>query len=124
MAVVHNGNYDSYLYVNWSWGKDASARTWSFWSEMGIHIKSGWTFGSWGSYGSNTGLLRKDGMPSLGGGDHQLTTYTTSGNYGTDGAAPSLELTWAFNVNSSWGGYVYPHGSVGTVSGDAIDPMY
>jgi hypothetical protein len=57
--------------------------------------------GSWGYYGNNDGLLRQNGMPAYSGGDHQMTTYSTSGNYGTDGAAPSLTLTWAFNVNSS-----------------------
>lgn len=62
-------------------------------------------------------------MAKLSGGDHQLATYSTSGNYNDYGTAPSLTLTWAFNVNSSWGGYVYPHGSLGTVTGDAIESL-
>lgn len=121
-VTVHTGKYESYLYIDYSFGQNTTNRTWSFSSSLNIHVKSGWTMGSWGHYGNNTGMLQKNGMPALSGGNHQLATYSTSGNYDNNGTAPSFTLTWAFNVNSSWGGYVYPHGSI-NVTGNAIGAL-
>ena len=44
-----------------------------------------------------------------------------SGTYDAAGNAPSVNVSWAWNVNSSWGSYVCPHGTK-TLTGSPIGP--
>lgn len=88
-------------------------------------VPSNYTFGSWQATYANSANLTANGIGSLGAGHHTLATYNYpeggDGTYGTNGAAPSYKVSWAFNVNSSWGGYVNPHGDA-TFTGVSINP--
>lgn len=120
-VTVHNGNFGSYLYVEYSFTANTSARIWSMSSSLKLVVPSGYTFGPWYDTGAHSANLVGSGIPSIGSGTHTLATYNTSGNYNADGDAPSVSLSWAFNANSSWGGYVNPSGSI-TATGSSIGP--
>lgn len=119
-VVVHNGNNNIQVVIKYDFSKDTGARTWGLSASLYVRVPANYNIGPWGTYGSNTGNLVGGGIGNISTGDHKLAgPYTTSGSYNNAGNAPSVTITWAWNVNSSWGGCVYPHGSV-TVSGDSI----
>lgn len=120
-VTVKNGNYGSYLYIDYSFSANPGARTWSMSASLNLVVPSGYTFGPWDSYYAHSANLEGNGISSLGGGTHTLDTYSTSGNYNANGDAPSLNLTWAFNVRSTWGGYYEEYGSI-TATGSSIGP--
>lgn len=113
-----------YLYIDYNFTANAGNRTWSFSSSLNIQVPPGpgytWTYGPWNASCYNGGLLRKDGMPAYSTGSHELATYSTSGNYNANGDAPSINLTWAFNVNAAYG-YSCKSGSI-SVTGSSIGP--
>lgn len=119
-VTVKNGNYGSYLYIDYSFSKNTSARTWSLSSSLKLVIPSG-TFGPWDAFYAHSANLEGNGIPALGSGTHTLDTWSTSGNYNANGDAPSVNITWAFNVRSSWAGYWEEYGSI-TATGEAIGP--
>lgn len=116
-----NGVYTSKLEIEYSFSKNASARTWSLSASLKFTVPSGWIYGAWNNTGAFSGDLVGAGIPQLNAGTHTLATFSTSGNYNTNGDAPGVNLAWAFNVNSPWGGYVNPHGTQ-FVRGDSISP--
>lgn len=123
-VTVWNGNYNSYLHIDYSFGR--SGRTWTFSATLKINIPANYTFGPWQTIGSNSANLRKDGLSRITAGssatDFDLASYSTSGSYNTEGKASSFNVTWAFNVNSSWGGYANsPNGYI-TVTPPNIEP--
>lgn len=120
-VTVSNGNYGSYLYIEYGFSANTSARTWSMSSSLRLVVPSGYTFGPWNNTGAHGGNLVGAGIGTVGAGTYTLATYSTSGNYNSNGDAPSLNLSWAFNVNSPWGGYVNPYGSI-TATGSSIGP--
>ena len=123
--TVANGNYGSYLYVQSVFWWDPDTRKYRFNFSLILVVPSNYTFGSWQATYANSANLTANGIGSLGAGHHTLATYNYpeggDGTYGTNGAAPSYTVSWAFNVNSSWGGYVNPHGSA-TFTGVSINP--
>lgn len=119
-VTVKNGNYGSYLYIDYSFSKNTSARTWTLSSSLKFVVPSG-TFGPWNSFYAHSANLEGNGIPALGAGTHTLDTWGTSGHYNANGDAPSVNITWAFNVHSSWGGYWEDYGSI-TATGEAIGP--
>lgn len=122
MATVRvaNDSNGGYLYIDYSFTANTSNRTWSFSSSLNMVVPSGWTYGGWNYLCYNSGLLRKDGMSEMVSGAYTLATYGTSGNYNSNGDAPSIHLTWAFNVNT-YVGYSCPNGAI-DVSGSSIGP--
>lgn len=117
-TTVKTGNYGCYIRVEYNFG--VSGRTW--WLDARLVFNTGsYTMGPWGAYGSTylhttTG---SGGLPSTGAGsDYQIIGWTriTSGTYNNNGDAPSVSFGWSWGVNSSWGGMVYPSGTV-TVTG-------
>lgn len=120
-VTVKNGNYGSYLYIDYSFSANASARTWSMSASLNLVVPNGYTFGPWDSFYVHSANLEGNGIPSLGGGTHTLDTYSTSGSYNPNGDAPTVNLTWAFNVRSTWGGYYEEYGSI-TATGSSIGP--
>ena len=116
-----NGVYTSKLEIEYSFSKDTSARTWSMSASLKFTVPSGWVYGAWNNTGAYSGDLVAGGIPQLSAGTHTLATCSRSGSYNTNGDAPSVNLAWAFNVNSPWGGYVNPHGTQ-TVRGESIAP--
>lgn len=123
-TIVFTDNNGGYLYIDYAFTANTGNRTWSFSSSLNIQVPSGpgytWTYGPWNASCYNGGLLRKDGMPAYSTGSHQLATYSTSGSYNANGDAPSINLTWAFNVNASYG-YSCKSGSI-SVTGSSIGP--
>lgn len=121
-TIVKWGNYNSRIYVNYTFAADTTNRTWTLTANLRITIPSGYTFGPWNNTNAHSATLQANGMASLGAGDHDLTTsrQIASGTYDDDGTAPSVDVSWAFNVNSSWGGYENPYGTV-TLTGSAIE---
>lgn len=117
---VASDNNGGYLYIDYGFTANTSNRTWSFSSSLKMVVPSGWTYGGWNYFCYNGGLLRKDGMSEMVSGTYTLATYSTSGNYNSNGDAPSIHLTWAFNVNT-YVGYACPHGAI-DVSGSSIGP--
>lgn len=117
---VASDNNGGYLYIDYGFTANTSNRTWSFSSSLKMVVPSGWTYGGWNYYCYNGGLLRKDGMSEMVSGTCTLATYSTSGNYNSNGDAPSIHLTWAFNVNT-YVGYACPNGAI-DVSGSSIGP--
>lgn len=120
-VTVANGNYGSYLYIEYSFTSNTSARTWQLNASLKLYIPNGYTFGPWTNTNAFSGNLVGRGINSLGGGSHTLDLMTVNGSYNTNGDAPSVNISWAFNVNSPWGGYVNPHNAV-TVWGSSIQP--
>lgn len=123
-TTVFTDNNGGYLYIDYNFTANAGNRTWSFSSSLNIQVPSGpgytWTYGPWNASCYNGGLLRKDGMPAYSTGSHQLASYSTSGSYNANGDAPSINLTWAFNVNAAYG-YSCKSGSI-SVTGSSIGP--
>ena len=113
---IYTGNYGSYLHINYEFTTNTTARTWSLSTNMYIFVPKNYTFGSWSDTKKNSANLVGSGIGSISGGSsgtsHWLAGYSTSGKYNSSGSAPSVTVTWAFNVNSSWGGYQNPTGSV------------
>lgn len=120
-VTVKNGNYGSYLYIDYSFSKNTSARTWSLSASLKFVVPSGYTFGPWDSFYVHSANLEGNGISSLGGGTHTLDTWNTSGYYNANGDAPSDSISWAFNVRSTWGGYWEEYGSI-TARGESIGP--
>ena len=120
-VTVKNGNYGSYLYIDYSFSKNTSARTWSLSASLKFVVPSGYTFGPWDNFYVHSANLEGNGIPSLGGGTHTLDTWSTSGHYNANGDAPSVSISWAFNVRSSWAGYWEESGSI-TATGESIGP--
>ena len=120
-VTVKNGNYGSYLYIDYSFSVNTSARTWSLSASLKLVVPSGYTFGPWNSFYAHSANLEGNGIPSLGNGTHTLDTWGTSGNYNANGDAPRVNISWAFNVRSSWGGYWEEYGSI-TATGSPIGP--
>lgn len=122
-VTVHTGNYGSYLWIGYEFTNNTTNRTWSLSTNMYLYIPKNYTFGSWSNTNANSANLVKGGIGSLAGGSsgtsHWLAGYSTSGNFDNSGTAPSVTVTWAFNVNSSWGGYQNPKGSI-TCKGTSI----
>ena len=122
--TVHNGNYGSYLYIDYYFTKDTSARTWKLYAALKLHVPSGYTFDSWINTGAHSATLQKNGGDGYSGGEHTLVSSreVASGSYNDNGDAPTTSVSWAWNVNSSWGGFVNPSGSI-SMTGESIDPM-
>ena len=122
--TVHNGNYGSYLYIDYYFTKDTNARTWKLYAALMLHTEA-YYFDSWINTGANSATLQKNGGDGYSAyGNHTLVSsrQVASGSYDDNGTAPTASVSWAWNVNSSWGGYVNPHGSI-SMTGDSIDPM-
>lgn len=121
-TTVHNGNYGSYLYIEYSFSANTSSRTWSLSTSLKLYIPSGVSFGEWHNTSVHSADLVGGYLPyTTGATNVLLDTYSTSGNYNSNGDAPSVNVSWAWNVNSSWGGYVNPSGSK-TLTGSSIGP--
>lgn len=120
-VTVVNDNIGGHLEVYYSFSANVSARTWSLYSELRLVIPSGATYGAWGATGAHGGNLVGNGIGSLGAGTHTLDSYSTSGHYNSNGDAPSVSISWAFNVRSSWAGYWDNYGSI-TATGSSIGP--
>ena len=120
-VVLKYGNYSSHLDLDYDFV--VSGRSWSLYAAL-VFRTGNYNMGSWGAIG-NTYIH----TVTVGGGlpytpMYSATTligrsFITSGTYPTNGAAPSVSFGWRFGVNSSWGGYQTPSGSV-TVWGSAI----
>lgn len=120
-VVLKYGNYSSHLDLDYDFV--VSGRNWSLYAAL-VFRTGNYNMGSWGAIG-NTYIH----TVTVGGGlpytpMYSATTligrsFITSGTYPTNGAAPSVSFGWRFGVNSSWGGYQTPSGSV-TVWGSAI----
>jgi len=121
--TVHNGNYGSYLYIDYYFTKDTSARTWKCFAALKLHVPSNYYFDPWINTGAHSATLQKNGGDGYSGGEHTLVSskQVASGSYNDAGDAPSVNISWAWNVNSSWGGYVNPYGTA-NVTGERIDP--
>ena len=120
-VVLKYGNYSSHLDLDYDFV--VSGRSWSLYAAL-VFRTGNYNMGSWGAIG-NTYIH----TVTVGGGLPYTSMYSattligrsfiTSGTYPTSGAAPSVSFGWRFGVNSSWGGYQTPSGSV-TVWGSAI----
>lgn len=117
-----NGVYTSKVELEYSFSKNTSNRTWSLSASLKFTVPSGWYYGPWANTGAFSGNLVIGGIAQLSAGTHTLATFSTNGNYNENGDAPSVNLSWAFNVNSPWGGFVNPHGTQ-LVRGDSIAPV-
>lgn len=118
--VVHTGNYNIQVLIKYEFSSNTTNRTWSLSANLYVRVPSNFNIGPWGNFGSNTGNLVGGAIGNIATGDHKLAgPYTTSGNYNANGDAPSVTITWAWNVNSPWGGCEFPHGST-TVTGSSI----
>lgn len=122
--TVHTGNYGSYLYIDYYFTVDTSARTWECFAALKLHVGS-MNFDSWLNVGGHSATLQKNG----GDGYSRYTDYTlvssrqvASGSYNDNGDAPTANVSWAWNVNSSWGGFVTPYGTA-SMTGSSIDPL-
>lgn len=120
-VTVVNDNIGGHLEVYYSFSANVSARTWSLYSELRLVVPSGATYGAWIATGAHDGNLVGNGISSLGAGTHTLDSYSTSGHYNSNGDAPSVNISWAFNVRSSWAGYWDNYGSI-TATGSPIGP--
>lgn len=117
-----NGVYTAKLELEYSFSKNTSDRTWSLSASLKFTVPSGRYYGPWTNTGAFSGDLVIGGISQLGGGTHTLASITRSGDYNENGDAPSVNLSWAFNVNSPWGGFVNPHGTQ-LVRGESIAPV-
>lgn len=123
--IVHNGNTNfGYLYIDYYFTKDTNARTWKLYAALKLHIPSGYYVDAWINTGAHTATLQKNGGDGYSGGEHTLVAskQVASGSYNDNGDAPTASVSWAWNVNSSYCGYVNPHGTA-SVTGSSIDPM-
>ena len=128
-VTVHNGIDSSYLFIDYSFS--VSGRNWTCTASLKLQMGPTYNFEAWNNVCGNAATLRKDGGTMPGGGRPlRNNTYTLagpiqvgSGTYDTEGHAPSVSVSWAWNVNSSWGGYVCPHGDK-TLTGSPIGPSY
>lgn len=122
--TLKSGNYSSYLYVDYTFTSNASARTWSLTASMKFYTGTK-SMGPWGDHGDT--IL---GPKSINGGGLTqkypsgttvtiLTGATASGSYDINGTAPSVTWNWEWCVNSEWGGYTNPSGTV-TLTGSSI----
>lgn len=122
---VAYGNYGSYLRVETSWGNNTSNRTW--WLDARMVFNTGnANMGPWSKPGSTFLHTTQSGtgLPyTAAHNDVQIMGWTriTSGTYDANGSAPTVSFGWGWGVNSSWGGYVTPSGSVRD-TGPAIGP--
>lgn len=118
-TTVKTGNYGCYLRVEYNFG--VSGRTWWLDARLVFNTGPSYSMGPWKAVG-NTYLHTtggSGGLPSTGANtDYQIIGWTriTSGTYNNNGDAPSVSFGWSWGVNSSWGGMVYPSGTV-TVTG-------
>lgn len=117
-----NGVYTSKLEIDYSFSKNPSTRRWVFSAQLKFTVPSGWYYGPWNNTGAFSGNLVAGGISQLGAGTHVLATYSANGNYNDNGDAPVINIAWAFNVNSPWGGYINPHGTQ-TLRGESIAPV-
>lgn len=117
-----NGVYTAKVELEYSFSKNTSNRTWSLSASLKFTVPSGWYYGPWANTWAFSGDLVIGGIAQLNAGTHTLATFSTSGNYNENGDAPSVNLSWAFNVNSPWGGFVNPHGTQ-LVRGESIAPV-
>ena len=123
--TVKTGNYETYLYINYEITSDTTNRTWSFTPRLRFYTGK-WEIGPWGNYGTTqigsvkvVGNGKNDtngGLPYTPGGQYItiLTGNTISGTYDALGAPnkASHSIAWSWGVNSSYGGYSYPSGTV------------
>ena len=123
-TTVHTGIGGSRLYIDYSFTKDTNARTWKCYAALKLRTEYN-SFDPWVNTNAHSATLQKNG----GDGYAPYKDYTlvssrevASGNYNDNGDAPTVSISWAWNVNSSWGGYVNPYGSI-SVTGESIDPM-
>lgn len=121
-TAVYSGNYGSYLYIEYSFSANTSSRTWSLSTSLKLYIPRNVSFGEWYNTSVHSADLVGGYLPyTTGETNVLLDTYNTSGNYNSNGDAPSVNVSWAWNVNSSWGGYVNPYGDK-TLTGSSIGP--
>lgn len=126
-VTVHNGIDSSYLYIDYSFS--VSGRNWTCTASLKLQMGPTYNFEAWSSACGNPATLRKDGGTMPGGGRPlRNNTYTLagptqvgSGTYDVQGNAPSVDVSWAWNVNSTWGNYSCPHGTK-TLTGSPIGP--
>lgn len=122
--TVHTGIGGSRLYIDYYFTVDTSARTWKCFAALKLRTEY-YSFDPWINTGANSATLQKNG----GDGYSSYADYTlvssrqvASGSYNDNGDAPTASVSWAWNVNSSWGGYVNPHGTASMI-GSSIDPL-
>lgn len=121
--------FGGFLYISYSFNINESARTWSCSAALKIEIPGYMAYGPWDNTSAHTGTLQANGMAYLNNLNKSSATDFTlvesktvkSGNYPLSGQAPSVSVSWAFNANSPWAGYVNESGTV-TLTGTAIDP--
>lgn len=121
-TILKWGNYGSHLDLDYDFV--VSGRSWSLYAAL-VFRTGNYNMGSWGSTG-NTFIH----TVNVGGGLPYTAMYSSttligrsfiaSGNYPTNGAAPSVRFGWGFGVNSSWGGFPNNPGGEVTVTGPAI----
>lgn len=116
---VCDGNYGSYLRINYSFAFDQNTRIWTCYAALEIVLPPWYEFGPWGNTGTHTAILQADGLPDC---DNKSNPYevaftlvpsrqVATGTLGEDETTITANVTWAFNVNSPWGGFVDPQGT-------------
>ena len=123
-VTVHTGNFDSYLYIDYYF--NVSGRNWTCYAALMLQMGPTYNFDAWVNVCGNSATLQKNGSSRyLAGNTITLvdSMQVGSGTYDAQGNAPSLNVTWAWNVNSSWANYQCPHGTA-TLTGQSIGPEY
>lgn len=120
-AVLKYGNYSSYLYVDYNFS--VSGRSWTL--TGGMYFYTGTVnMGSWSNAGSTYLHTNNSGRGlayTPAGNVYTVVDNFTiaTGTYNDNGDAPSVSVGWSWGVNSSWGGYQRPSGTV-TMTGSSI----
>lgn len=123
-VTVHTGNFDSYLYIDYYF--NVSGRNWTCYAALKLQMGPTYNFDAWVNVCGNSATLQKNGSARyLAGSTITLvdSMQVGSGTYDAQGNAPSLNVTWAWNVNSSWANYQCPHGTA-KLTGESIGPEY
>ena len=123
-VTVHTGNFDSYLYIDYYF--NVSGRNWTCYAALMLQMGPTYNFDAWVNVCGNSATLQKNGSSRyLAGNTITLvdSMQVGSGTYDAQGNAPSLDVTWAWNVNSSWANYQCPHGTA-KLTGQSIGPEY
>lgn len=109
------GSHAVKLYAYYKYTQSVADNTTTMYCGMYVTTDSGWDIGQWtdrnsGSYIGTTSNTFNGTMPN-----HDGTYWLTENQKFTvshdDDGTGSATIYWKWNVNSPWGGYVYPSGS-------------
>lgn len=122
---VHDGRDSSYLFIDYYF--TVSGRDWYCYAALKLQMGSYNNFDAWNNTNAYSATLQKNGSERyLAGNTYTLVASreVARGTYDVYGNAPTVHVTWAWNVNSSWGGYVNPHNTDPgqALTGPAIGP--